>query len=145
MEKWRAEGRPQSTDTPQFASGNLRINLHPEIVVDTPRMAEYSHTVSTARKIVLLDARPQDEYSGEKLSEDVSQAGHIPNARSLYWRELLRDGDVPELRPVSELKALFERAGASSEKGIITYCRTGMQSSFDYFTAKYLGIPRACT
>jgi thiosulfate/3-mercaptopyruvate sulfurtransferase len=139
IEKWRAEGRQQSTDTPRIAATSLRIRLHPEIVVNTPQVAEYSHTGPS--NVVLLDARPPLEYSGERLSENVSQAGHIPSARSLYWKELLREGDIPELRSEQELRTRFEDAGATSAKEVITYCRTGMQSSFDYFVLKYLGYP----
>jgi thiosulfate/3-mercaptopyruvate sulfurtransferase len=87
----------------------------------------------------MLDARTPLEFSGEKLSENVAQAGHIPYARNLYWRDLLRDADSPELRPDTELRDRFEAAGATPGKEVITYCRTGMQSSFDYFVAKYLG------
>ena len=137
IEKWRAEGRPQSTDVPEVSPSTLRIHLHPEIVVDTPRVAEYSHTGSA--KIAMLDARPPLEYSGEELSESVAQAGHIPHARDLYWRDLLRDADSAELRSEPELRERFEAAGASPGKDVIIYCRTGMQSSFDYFVAKYLG------
>jgi thiosulfate/3-mercaptopyruvate sulfurtransferase len=115
----------------------LRIHLHPEIVVDTPRVAEYSHTGSAM--IAMLDARPPLEYSGEKLSENLAQAGHIPYARNLHWRDLLRGTDSAELRPEPELRDRFEAAGATPGKEVITYCRTGMQSSFDYFVAKYLG------
>jgi thiosulfate/3-mercaptopyruvate sulfurtransferase len=137
IEKWRAEGRQQSTDSPEVSPSTLHIHLHPELVIETPRVAEYSHTGST--KIAMLDARPPLEYSGERLSENVAQAGHIPYARNLYWRDLLRDADSSELRPETELRARFEAAGASPGKEVITYCRTGMQSSFDYFVAKYLG------
>jgi thiosulfate/3-mercaptopyruvate sulfurtransferase len=139
IEKWRAEGRPQSTDIPRIAMSNLRMHVRPEIVVDTPHMAEYSHTMSAATRAVLIDARPPLEYTGEKLSEDLHQAGHIPSAKNLYWRELLQDMEIPELRPLPELRNRFEAAGASPGREVITYCRTGMQSSFDYFIAKYLG------
>ena len=141
VEKWRAEHRPESTDVPRVAIGNLRLHLRPEIAVDTPRVAEYSHTGSERRKVVLIDARPTAEYTGEKLSEDVPQAGHIPSAKNLYWRELLQGDEIPELRPPPELKSRFEAAGAGPGKEVITYCRTGMQSSFDYFVARYLGYP----
>ena len=33
----------------------------------------------------------------------------------------------------------FLPVGAVPGKSVITYCRTGMQSSFTYFVAKYLG------
>ena len=137
LEKWRAEGRPQSTDTPHVVPHALQIHPHPEIMVDTPRVAEYSH--SGTPKVLLLDARPPLEYSGEQLSENVPQAGHIPSSQSLYWHDLLRKGDIPEFRSESDLRRRFEAAGASRDKEVITYCRSGMQSSLDYFTAKYLG------
>lgn len=139
IEKWRAEQRPESMDMPPIVLGNLTIHLRPEIVVDTPRMAEYSHMMPDSSKVALLDARPLPEFSGERLSENVAQAGHIPNAHSLFWKELLSEGEVPQLRPEKELRSLFESAGAQPEREVITYCRTGMQSSFDYFVAKYLG------
>jgi thiosulfate/3-mercaptopyruvate sulfurtransferase len=108
-------------------------------MVDLPRMAEYSHVMSSSSKAALIDARPLAEYSGERLSENVEQAGHIPNAHSLFWKELLSDDEIPQLRPEKELRRLFENAGAQPDREVITYCRTGMQSSFDYFIAKYLG------
>jgi thiosulfate/3-mercaptopyruvate sulfurtransferase len=90
---------------------------------------------------VLLDARPPAEYSGRELSEDVSQPGHIPGAQNLFWQDLLREENVPVLLPKSELQRKFESAGAAPGQQVITYCRSGMQSSFDYFVAKYLGYP----
>ena len=80
---------------------------------------------------------PQD--TGTTAKPDVKEAGHIPGAKHLYWRDLVRSEDIPELRPASELLDRFQAAGAVPGKEIITYCRTGMQSSLDYFIAKYLG------
>ena len=139
IEKWRADKRPVSTEVPPMVVGSLRVHLRPEIIVDTPHVAEYSHTMPGARKPVLIDARPPQEYTGEKLSEDLKQAGHIPSAKNLYWKDFLKNGEVPELLPAPELRSHFESAGATPGKEVITYCRTGMQSSFDYFVAKYLG------
>jgi len=136
IEKWRAEGRPVSTEISQVATGNLQVRLRPEILVNVSQMAEYARSA----KVVVLDARPTPEYTGEKLSEDVAVAGHIPGAHGLYWHDLLRSAETPELIPAPELGSRFAAAGASPGKEVITYCRTGMQSSFDYFVAKYLGF-----
>jgi thiosulfate/3-mercaptopyruvate sulfurtransferase len=138
IEKWQAEGRDESKETPHFEVGKLEVQVHPEILADTPQVAEYAHTASPSGP-VLLDARPPAEYSGEKLSEDVTEAGHIPHAKNLYWFEMLHSAELPTLRPIPDLKQMFESAGATPGKEVITYCRTGMQSSLDYFVAKYLG------
>jgi thiosulfate/3-mercaptopyruvate sulfurtransferase len=92
-----------------------------------------------ATRAVLLDARPLEEYTGERHSAEVHKLGHIPGAKHLYWQELLVSREDPALLPAAELRKKFEEAGAAAGKQVITYCRSGMQSSFDYFVAKYLG------
>ena len=37
------------------------------------------------------------------------------------------------------LEEVFRAAGAASGDLVVTYCRTGVQASFLYFVARYLG------
>jgi thiosulfate/3-mercaptopyruvate sulfurtransferase len=73
----------------------------------------------------------------------VPKAGHIAGSQSLYWKKLVRSGANPQLVDFEQLQQQFIEAGATPGKSIITYCRTGMQSSFTYFVAKYLGYRAA--
>jgi thiosulfate/3-mercaptopyruvate sulfurtransferase len=138
LEKWRADRRPESTGSPRIAKTKLNIESHPEILVGTEQMAEYSRAKPGSSAPVLIDARPREEYEGQRPSEDVSKAGHIPRAMGAYWREMIIAGDIPQLLSPAELRKLLALS-ARNDKGIVTYCRTGMQSSFDYFVLKYLG------
>jgi thiosulfate/3-mercaptopyruvate sulfurtransferase len=97
----------------------------------------------SSQEHVLLDARPPQEFAGAVRSEAVPAAGHIAGAHSLYWKQLIQSEAVPALRDSSELQREFREAGAAPGKLIVTYCRTGVQSSFDYFVAKYLGYKAA--
>ena len=137
IEKWKAERRKLSYEAPHVAPSHLRISVRPSILVDTPAMRDLVQNKSS--KIAIVDARPTDEFSGASLSEDVPKAGHIPRAAHLYWMDLLVSRENPVLRPPAELRSLYARAGAGPEREVVTYCRTGMQSAFDYFVAKYLG------
>ncbi len=77
-------------------------------------------------------------------SEAVPKAGHIAGSQSLYWKKLIRsDADPRLLDPRRTATAIRYDAGASHGKSVVTYCRTGMQSSFTYFVAKYLGYRAA--
>jgi thiosulfate/3-mercaptopyruvate sulfurtransferase len=89
----------------------------------------------------LLDARPTAEFTGEKRSEDVPRSGHIRGAEGLYWVDLLTSREMPTLWPPAELLAAYRSAGVRPGREVISYCRTGMQASVDYFVAKYLGFP----
>lgn len=137
IDKWKAEGRPLSTETPAAMPATLTVSPRPEILVDTPAMR--SLAAKKPGTVTLLDARPTKEFTGEQLSEDVAKAGHIPGASNLFWMDMLVSRENPVLKPEPELRRMYAEAHAAPDRQLITYCRTGMQSSFDYFVAKYLG------
>jgi len=138
LEKWGNEKRELVAETPKVKKGSITIHAQDHLLVGTDSLFNLV-TGAKAHNTVILDARPHNEYTGEKLSEDVTRAGHIPGASSLYWKELIVSSENPVLRPVDELRAIYTKAGVRPESPVITYCRTGVQSSFDYFVAKYLG------
>ncbi len=89
--------------------------------------------------VALLDARPEAQYTGAEAGHGVVGAGHIPGAGNLYWERTLTGAQAPRLRDTEALRALFVAAGAAPGKMVVTYCRTGMQASWLYFVARYLG------
>lgn len=137
IEKWTAEHRPVSTETPLVKAGVLKVSSRSAILVDTATLQKLEQNKSGT--IALIDARPAKEFTGEQLSEDVTKAGHIPGAKSLYWMDMLVSRENPVLRPESDLRRMYTELNAKEDQPLVTYCRTGMQSSFDYFVAKYLG------
>jgi thiosulfate/3-mercaptopyruvate sulfurtransferase len=137
IDKWTAEHRPLSTEAVPVKTAALTVAPRPEILIDTAAMRHL--TRKKPGTITLVDARPEKEFSGEQLSEDVAEAGHIPGAKSLYWMDMLVSRENPVLRPEAELRRMYTELSAKADRPLVTYCRTGMQSSFDYFVAKYLG------
>lgn len=141
LEKWKAEGRPVSQKVVRVEPGTLRTYANPDVLVSLEDVQDIIQ--KTPDSAVLIDARPEPEFSGSKLSEGVAKAGHIPGARGLFWMKNIESAANPVLRTEDELRQMYEEAGASQDRKVITYCRTGMQSSFDYFVAKYLGYNAA--
>jgi thiosulfate/3-mercaptopyruvate sulfurtransferase len=145
MERWNAEGRPVDSHAVHPARTQLAPQVKEDVLVTTARVAEIAAGRSNGGTDValLLDARSSAEFAGTVASEAVPQAGHLPGARSLYWKTL-RNGDVaPILLDPAQLREAFVDAGATPDTTVVTYCRTGMQSSFTYFVAKYLGYRAA--
>jgi thiosulfate/3-mercaptopyruvate sulfurtransferase len=137
LEKWTTERRPLSTEIPQAKTTTLVVSPRSEILVDTKAMRELSQ--KKPGSVTLVDARPTKEFTGEQRSEDVAKAGHIPGAKGLYWMDMLVSRQNPVLKPEAELRRMYSSLNTKSDQPLVTYCRTGMQSSFDYFVAKYLG------
>jgi thiosulfate/3-mercaptopyruvate sulfurtransferase len=140
LQAWRAAGRPVTTSAYPSAvieAGAFTPRHAPERLVDASWVAARSGRPDVA----LIDARPPEEYSGERPGEGVVRPGHIPGARSLFWKRALVSDSLPVLKAVDSLRGLFAAAGAEPGDTVITYCRTGVQASHVYFVARYLGFP----
>ena len=140
VEKWIAESRRTSKEEVHPVRAHFIPRIQPDILVSTAQMRELSlRVIKGSLDYVLIDARPEAEYDGTVNSEAVPKAGHIAGSQSLYWRKLIRPDANPLLLDSDQLQQQFGRVGARPGKSVITYCRTGMQSSFTYFVAKYMG------
>ncbi len=138
LEVWRAEGRPVETAAGAAAAaapGSLRVTPRPEIVVDANWIARRLGR----EDLVLVDARPEAEYSGREPGSGVVRPGHIPGAVNFYWRDALVSPQQPLLLDSKTLETRYRALGAREGVEIVTYCRTGMQSSHAYFVLRYLG------
>jgi thiosulfate/3-mercaptopyruvate sulfurtransferase len=137
IEKWRAEKRSETTDSAKIKFTSLDIRVRPEVLATLDSVkANVERNDAT-----LLDARPSAEFTGERRSEDVPVSGHIKGASGLYWQELLTGKEIPTFRPSAELLSIYQAVGARPGREVVSYCRTGMQASVDYFVSKYLGFP----
>ncbi len=93
---------------------------------------------------VILDVRTPQEYSGEwfydKPPENGERAGKIPGAVHLYCESALNEDGT--LKPVEELRNIYESKGITADKQIIPYCAVGARSAHTWFVLKYLlGYP----
>jgi thiosulfate/3-mercaptopyruvate sulfurtransferase len=145
MEKWTAEARPTNRQAVHPAPASFTPRVQNNVLITAAHMHEIVHqnVDAGASVYVVLDARPPREFDGAVMSEAVPKAGHLPGAHGLYWKTLLQSDAVPVLLDTKQLQQAFTRAGADPDKLVVTYCRTGMQSSFTYFVAKYLGYRTA--
>ena len=141
LEKWKAERRAISTKIvePKMTPFTPRVRPSAVTSFDIVRDLSWTATNVASPNVVLIDARPADEYTGTKPGEGVPRGGHIPGAANVFWMQNVVSKENPELRPVVELRKLYEQAGALHGRTVVTYCRTGGQASHAYFTLKYLG------
>ncbi len=141
LEKWKAERRAVSTDVvePKPARFTPRVRVSAVTDFDVVRDLSWMATNVTAPSVVLIDARPVDEYTGAKPGDGVPRGGHIPGAANVFWMQNVVSRENPALRSAAELRGLYEEAGVQHGRTIMTYCRTGGQASHAYFTLKYLG------
>ena len=142
LPKWMAESRPVTKDAPAVQEGRLTPRPRPEVVVGMNAMQDLSFAASNAPSAspVLVDARTDKEFAGTTpASSEIPRPGHIPGAVDVYWMQGQASKSDMTLLPEAQLRQMYESAGVSADRPVVTYCNTGMQASQSYFTLKYLG------
>ncbi len=87
---------------------------------------------------ILLDTRSEGEYAGTTVR--AKRGGAIPGAVHLEWtRNLTPQGDF---KPADELKTMYEAAGVTPDREVITYCQGGYRAAHSYIALRLLGYPR---
>ena len=142
LDQWKAEKRPLSTEVFEWKPGNFSPRVNPNVVAvrDVVRDVSWTTAHLDAPNYALIDARPNDEYTGAKADASLAKLGHIPGAVSLFWMDKnLVSKENPVLKTPNELRQIYEAAGVTKDKKVVSYCRTGVQATHTYFVAKYLG------
>lgn len=87
---------------------------------------------------VLLDARTDGEYCGTTVR--AARGGAVPGAVHIEWtRNLGPDG---AFKPAAELKQMYEEAGVTPNREVITYCQGGYRAAHSYLALRLLGYPK---
>jgi thiosulfate/3-mercaptopyruvate sulfurtransferase len=136
--KWKAENRKLSTQTTEPTSSSFEPELNQDMIINLQAMQEKIRNMGedTAVTTCIIDARSEEDYSGEKENQRLPRTGHISGATNIHWMKNIESEENPVLKPVEELRKMYS---FPSDAEIITYCTTGRQASHDYFVARYLG------
>lgn len=136
LDAWRGAGGTVTTEAPSMGSeGGLTPRPRNGMLVDADWILERMDDPD----VVLVDARPDDEYTGaDGGMGGMASPGHVPGAVQLEWVELLAaDGRFLEM---DELRRKLETAGVRDGRTMVSYCMIGMRASLNYLVARALGM-----
>lgn len=124
--RWSTSGYPTTTQPATTRDAAIFTpHYDPSIRAELP---EVERTLAT-RNRTLIDARPPAQWQGTAKSPAVASFGRLPNAVWIDQSDaLIPDGTA--LKPLAELKALFEKVGNDP---VTTYCNTGHLAATDWF------------
>jgi thiosulfate/3-mercaptopyruvate sulfurtransferase len=87
---------------------------------------------------VIVDARSDGEYCGTIVR--AARGGAVPGAVHIEWTRNLTSAG--EFKPAAELKRMYEDAGVTPDREVITYCQGGYRAAHNYLALRLLGYPR---
>lgn len=131
FEMWKSENRPVSQEAASVKRTSFIPTVKPSAVVTVESVKAAGSDPATA----IIDARSERFYNGD--TGGMSRGGHIPGAVNIPYSSVV--DSTNKFLPYDELKAMFEKAGVTAGKRVITYCHIGQQASLLYFVARYLG------
>ncbi len=133
LARWLAEGRPVTSDAPQFPRTEYPAALRGELSVDA------AFVESQRDRILLLDARSAVRFRGDKEPIDPV-AGRIPGAINRFCMDNLtsegRFKDAGELR--AEYSALL---GKRPPQDVVHYCGSGVAACHNVLAMEIAGFP----
>lgn len=88
--------------------------------------------------VVILDTRSDGEYCGTNVR--AARGGAIPGAVHLDWTNNL--DSTGAFKPADELKQMYERAGVTPDREVVTYCQGGYRAAHSYLALRLIGFPR---
>lgn len=87
---------------------------------------------------VIVDTRSDGEYCGTNVR--AARGGAVPGAVHLEWTNNL--GPDGAFKTADELKKMYERAGVTPDREVVTYCQGGYRAAHSYLALRLIGYPR---
>jgi thiosulfate/3-mercaptopyruvate sulfurtransferase len=139
---WEKHGAAWSSDVPA-----PEATLYTLPAEDTKLLATREDVEQATRDPVslVLDVRSEAEFRGAQFwpsgaAEDTGRAGRVPTAVHVPI-DLVRD-ETRALKDTEELRRIYQEAGVSPDRKVITYCTIGNRASLAWFVLTYLlGYP----
>ena len=134
LEAWKAAGHPVSSVPGDGEPSHFVARVREELIVTADWIASRLDDPS----VVIIDARAENEYTGEREQAGV-RGGHIPGAYNLNFMDLVESQELPRLKDLADVKALYDAAGVPLNGAVVSYCYSGMRASYTHLISRYLG------
>ena len=131
---WKAAGAPVTSDATPPKTAPFKIAERRDVLATTDDVLR-----SLGQKqIAILDTRSEGEYLGTHVR--AARGGAIPGAIHIEWTDnIAPDG---KFKSNDELKAMYDKAGITPDKEVVSYCQGGYRAAHSYVALRLLGFPK---
>ena len=133
--KWKAEGRPVSSDPAQHPPAQFTAKVQPGQFVDSGYVLSRLGDAGTAT----VNALAPEFHLGEGPSR-YGRPGRIPGSLNVPAANLL-DPSNGAFVTLDEARRLHEEAGITPDRQVVAYCGGGISATVGLFLLHQLGYP----
>ena len=134
FDQWKAEGRPvETSEISEVKPVMFKPKFNHLAVTDFNEMMQIVETGD----IQIADARGAGRFEGRDPEPRAGmRSGHMPGAVNVPYSALSTNG---RLKPLSDLKRVFEAAGVDLAKPVVTSCGSGVTAAVITLALQSLG------
>ncbi|HHW32878.1 MAG TPA: sulfurtransferase [Paracoccus solventivorans] len=133
---WSAAGFPVETKTNNLLASDLELSFSDRWLASAETVAA---TVSGSHEAVLVDARPEDFFTGRSKHDLAVKPGTLPGARNLPHGRFFQAGS-PVIAPELDAGPLRQALGLDAAPGreVVAFCNTGHWAATEWFALSEL-------
>jgi thiosulfate/3-mercaptopyruvate sulfurtransferase len=131
---WRQAGYPVTTEGVAPKSSAFNASVRRDVLATAD---DVLHSLNQ-ENVKILDTRSNGEYRGTQVR--AARGGAIPGAIHIEWTDNLDASGKFKSDP--ELKSMYEKAGITPDKEVISYCQGGYRAAHSYIALRLIGFPR---
>ncbi|MDH5301090.1 MAG: sulfurtransferase [Gammaproteobacteria bacterium] len=137
IHSWKAAKLPLSTDSQPIEHSHYPLTFsNPSVIAER----SYIQNHLSDKSVRILDARSPAEYAGTDVR--AARGGHIPGAVNIEWTDALDRNNALQLKPLTELQAMFSAKGIHPELEVIVYCHSHHRSALSFAVLRHLGFTK---
>ncbi len=131
---WQAAGAPVSTEADIPKAAAFKVNERRDVLATAGDVLRSLNK----KDVAILDTRSAGEYFGTHVR--AARGGAIPGAIHIEWTENLDANG--KFKSNTELKAMYDKAGITPDKEVVSYCQGGYRAAHSYIALRLLGFPK---
>ena len=131
---WKAAGYPVTSETVAAKAATFAIAQRRDVLATVDDVLGSLDKETCA----ILDTRTKAEHQGTQVR--AARGGMIPGSIHIEWTENLEPSG--KFKSDAALKAMYEAAGITSDKEVISYCQGGYRAAHSYVALRLLGYPK---
>lgn len=134
FQAWVRDGLPVTTEAVAAKAATFNTNERREVLATVDDVVQGLNK----KGICILDTRSRGEYLGTHVR--AARGGAIPGAVHIEWTENLDASG--RFKSDAELKAMYDSAGVTADREVISYCQGGYRSAHSYIALRLIGFPK---
>jgi thiosulfate/3-mercaptopyruvate sulfurtransferase len=134
IQAWKAAGFPVITETVAPKAATFKIAERREVLAT----ADDVLSALNKKEFSILDTRSEGEYLGTHVR--AARGGAIPGAIHIEWTDNLDASG--KFKSDAELRAMYNKAGITPEKEVLSYCQGGYRAAHSYVALRLIGFPK---